>query len=253
MRPNIKALALIAMGIFLYTRYSSGKLLFYINERFSWLTLFAAVGFIVLGISYSYTAYKRQHHDHDHHDHHHDHDHNHDHSHGEIGWLGLALIMSPVILGVLVPPKPLGAAAMSNRDISTEALTSVSASRVEAVLSRPSTERNILDWLVEFRSTTELEQFVGQEAQVVGFVYRDERFGEDMFMTSRFIISCCAADASPIGLITQWPNADALPADQWVEIYGTFEIGEFDGQLMPILQVDELTTTEMPAQPYLYP
>jgi hypothetical protein len=37
MKPSLKALVLIGMGLFLSSRYFSGKLPFYINERFVWL------------------------------------------------------------------------------------------------------------------------------------------------------------------------------------------------------------------------
>jgi hypothetical protein len=45
--------------------------------------------------------------------------------------------------------------------------------------------------------------FIGQEARLIGFVYRDDRFNGDEFMISRFVISCCAADAAPLGLVVR--------------------------------------------------
>lgn len=235
MRNSIKALVLIALGLFLYSRYAGGQLAFYINERFSWLTLFAAIGFLVLAFSYRYGRQVN------------------DPTRAVVGWGGLFLVALPVLLGVLVPPKPLGAAAMSNRDVSLESLTSVSAPDRGAVLRSQDREPNILDWLVEFRSTPDATTFDGEEATVIGFVYRDARFSDDTFMLSRFIVSCCAADASPIGLVAQWPEASTLELDQWVEVSGYFEAGEFDGQTMPILQITAITETELPDQPYLYP
>jgi uncharacterized repeat protein (TIGR03943 family) len=239
----IKAVTLVAMGLFLYSRFMSGKLLFYINERFVWLTLLAALGCILVGMSYRYRPAHSHNHDHDHGDHH----------HGKLSWGGLSLIVLPIILGLLVPPKPLGAAAMVNRDVSIESLTSAAAPEVSSVLAKPKREKNILDWLIEFRSSSDIDAFTDQQAKLVGFVYRDDRFAEDQFMVSRFVLSCCAADAAPLGIMVHSPESAGLADDQWVEVKGHFEIGQFSGEELPILMAETITPTDIPAQPYLYP
>jgi uncharacterized repeat protein (TIGR03943 family) len=251
MKESFKGLALIGLGLFLYSRIYNGTLLFYISERFAWLTLFAVIGFIVVGASYRFRAAQAAPHESSHEaDPHHDHA---GHQHGNLSWAGLLLVALPVILGLSVPPKPLGAAAMSNREISVGSVTSATSPKTSQVISRPASEKNVLDWLIDFRLAQNPAAFADQEAKVIGFVYRDERFGSDQFMVSRFAISCCAADAAPLGLVVNWPETSGLASDQWVEVSGRFQPGEFSGEQMPILIADKVTTTEVPAQPYLYP
>lgn len=251
MKGSFKALAFIALGLFLYSRIYTGTLLYYISERFAWLTLFAAIGFIVVGASYRYRAAQTGHHEHDHGG---DSQHEHaGHEHGKLSWGGLLLVALPVILGLVVPPKPLGAAAMSNREISVGSVSSATAPTTSQLISRPSTEKNVLDWLIDFRLSQDPATFADQEARVIGFVYRDERFGDDKFMVSRFIISCCAADAAPLGLVVHWPETASLATDQWVEVSGRFQPGEFDNEQMPILMANKVAPTNVPDQPYLYP
>lgn len=235
-----KATILIAMGLFLCSRILSGKLFFYINERFFWLTVFAALGLVLVGVSYRFRS------SHDHSDHS-------GHQHGRLNWLGLLLIASPIILGLAVPPRPLGAAAMTNRDVSMESLTSAAAPEGSTILTKPKGEKNILDWIVEFRQTLDPSTLAGQEVKVVGFVYRDERFTEEKFMVSRFVLSCCAADAAPLGLIVNWPDSSALEDDQWVEVTGVLQPGDFEGEVMPIVDAVSVIPTDIPNQPYLYP
>jgi uncharacterized repeat protein (TIGR03943 family) len=163
------------------------------------------------------------------------------------------LIALPIILGLLIPPKPLGAAAMSNREIGIGSVTSATAPKTSQVLARSGVEKNVLDWLIDFRLSKDPAAFNDQEAKVIGFVYRDDRFGEDKFMVSRFVISCCAADAAPLGLVAQWPETGSLANDTWVEVKGRFQAGEFDGEPTPILVAETVTPTDAPAQPYLYP
>lgn len=251
MKGSFKALALIALGLFLYSRIYNGTLLYYISERFAWLTLLAAIGFIVVAASYRYRAAPAQPDEHEQADGH-AHDHG-GHQHGNLSWAGLLLVVLPVILGLLVPPKPLGAAAMSNREISVGSVTSATSPKTSQVISRPASEKNVLDWLIDFRLAQNPAAFADQEAKVIGFVYRDERFGSDQFMVSRFAISCCAADAAPLGLVVHWPETGSLASDQWVEVSGRFQVGDFDGEQMPILSADKVTATEVPDQPYLYP
>jgi len=237
MKTTLKALVLVAMGLFLSSRIWSGKLFFYINERFFWLIVFAALGFVLVGVSYHFRA-----------------GHAHDgHPHGQFFWFGLALLALPIALGLLIPPRPLGAAAMTNRDVSIESLTSAAAPEGGDILSKPKGDKNVLDWIIEFRSAQSASAFAGEEATLVGFVYRDDRFGPEQFMVSRFVLSCCAADASPVGLIVQWPESGSLADDQWVEVTGTFESMRFDGEEMPVLIAGSVTPTQIPERPYLYP
>jgi uncharacterized repeat protein (TIGR03943 family) len=239
MNANVKAVALILMGLFLYSRFFNGNLFYYISERFVWLTILASVAFIIVGLSYRIGS--RHQHDHE------------GHSHDQFSWGGLALVALPIVLGLLVPPRPLGAAALTNRDVSVESLTSAAAPESNNVLARPKGERNILDWVIDFRQAGDPAAFTGEEARVIGFAYRDERFAADQFMVARFVVSCCAADAAPLGLIVQWPDSQTLTDDQWVEVAGHIEPGRFAGEAMPILIADSITPTDIPERPYLYP
>lgn len=83
-------------------------------------------------------------------------------------------------------------------------MTSVTAPSSDGRVNLQVGEKTIVDWLVEFQRQ-EPTAFTGEEASVVGFVYRDERFGEDSFLVAVFILSCCVADASPVGLVVRWP------------------------------------------------
>jgi uncharacterized repeat protein (TIGR03943 family) len=176
-----------------------------------------------------------------------------DHSHAHaLTRVGLVLVMLPVVLGTLVPPRPLGASAIENREVAVGRLNSAVAPK-ESALASSTRERNLLDWLMAFDAEPDPSIFVGQEAKVLGFVYRDGRFADDSFMISRFIVSCCVADATPVGLIVRWPDAATLERDQWVEVSGKFTAGEFDGQPTPVLVAEQLTPTDVPNQPYLFP
>jgi uncharacterized repeat protein (TIGR03943 family) len=232
-KSSFKALTLLGLGLYLYSRIFTGTLLFYINQRFAWLVMMAGVVLMAIGGSYRY----RSNHDHAHHAH-------------AFSWSGVLLIGVLIALGLLVPPKPLGASAVGNREVNLGTLVS---SQGNSVIPTRAGEKNILDWLIAFQSTPDPATFTHQPAHLIGFVYRDDRFSSDSFMLSRFVVSCCVADATAIGLIVRSPQAASLPGDQWVEVSGHFELGEFSGKPAPILITDAITRTTPPNQPYLYP
>jgi putative membrane protein len=233
----LKGLTLIGMALFLTHSIANGTLLFYINRRFAWLTWVATILLLLMAFAYQRASHAGQ----PHHDHHHD---------SASPWIALALVALPLLLGILVPPRPLGAQAVAVREINTSGL---GLGDEEAVLARTATERNILDWLRAFSATDDPSAFAGQEATVVGFVYRDDALDADQFMVSRFVITCCVADATVLGLIVSWPASRDLALDTWVEVHGTFQPGQFAGQATPILIADRVTPTAPPNQPYLYP
>jgi putative membrane protein len=243
----LKGLILIGFALFLTNSIMNGTLLFYINRRFAWLTWVATVLLVLIAFAYQRTTRVRHRQDQDHGDVHH----HHDHCQGsESVWTALALVALPLLLGVLVPPQPLGAQAVGGREVNTDG---VGLDNDEAVLARAATERDILDWLRAFSAAENPAALSGQEARVVGFVYRDDTFTDELFMVSRFVVSCCVADATAVGLIVSWPGSRGLPLDSWVEVHGVFQQAQLEGELGPILVADDVRPTNPPNQPYLYP
>jgi putative membrane protein len=231
-RP-LKSLVLLGLGLFLYARFNDGTLLYYINRRFAGLTFLAAIALVTLGAVYSTAAAKR----HDGHGH-------------RAGWGTLLLVALPAILGTLVPPAPLDSGALGNRNVTT---TGLGAAGTTTTLTSAPAERDLLDWLQAFDDAPETAALVGQEATLVGFVHREDFLEEDQFMLSRFVIICCVADAVPVGMIVRWPGAADLAAGEWVEVRGSFEVIPLDEGVLPALVAGQVTPTEMPDQPYLYP
>lgn len=260
----LKALLLLALAAFLYTRLAGGTLFFYINQRFMVYTLIAIVGLLLVALSYRPLARRPGAGEHAGHEHVHEHPTDgtdrsdataHAGHHHALTWTGAALVLLPIVLGILVPPQPLGAAALSNREveISTRQVSSLPAA-IRAAGEKNASERNILDWLHTFSGAADpAAQFAGQPVGVSGFVFRDERFADDQFMVTRFVVSCCVADANVAGMVVRWPDAAALPADQWVQVEGLLAAGELAGDALPVVAAQQVTPIDVPQQPYLYP
>ncbi len=242
----VKALLLIGLGLFFYSRLVNGTLFFYINQRFVGFTLVAVFGLILVGLSYRYERHEPTD-DHDHNHEHHEHDH-------RLSWGSALLIALPIVLGIFVSPQPLGASALTNREINSGLNPLNTLGIARAASEKSSTEKNIMDWWKTFRtSPTANTELIGQKVDVIGFVYHEPNFGKDHFMVARFVVSCCVADASALGLAVQWPTTASLKDDQWVEIKGTWVGGQLAQWQFPVLAAQSVTPVEVPNQPYLYP
>lgn len=246
----IKTVLLIGLGLYFVANIVNGNLTNYINVRFSWLSYVAAALFLLIG-GYSFyhlldqhfparKAKKAKRGEHDP-----DHDHAHDHAHGTISWATLAVIAVPLVLGTLIPSRPLGAESVDGN-------VSINATTVDAmVFSIEPSRRNVLDWLRVFNATDDYATLNGQPADVIGFVYVEPTFADDQFMVARFTVSCCVADASAIGLPVIWTGDVAQGA--WVRVRGTIETGAFRDDIAPILRAESVEVVEQPDHPYLYP
>lgn len=249
---RLKVSVLIGLAIYFAYIQLTGKLAYYIEPRFNWLSIVGVALFAMLALSFAGSGedeHDHHHHDHDHGDHEHSHDH--DHSHNSI-W-AIAIVAIPLFLGFVIPSRPLGADALNEGEVDTD-FSSVSLGRGGTqTLTMISSERNVLDWARAFNTTRDINEFVGEEADVVGFVYRDSRFDNNQFMTLRFTLTCCVADAQAVGLVVQVPEGtQRFDTDSWVNIKGTFQIQEFDGDMIPVLFAEEVSAVDQPDQPYLY-
>lgn len=235
----LKTALLLGFGAYFVYNIGSGNLANYISVRFAWLSYVAAVLFLIIGYS-AYDRLRRRIRARHHH---------HDHDHAPMSWGALLVIAVPLILGTLIPSRPLGAEAVDGN----LGLTAVAATTTTTTFSINPQDRNVLDWLRVFNATEDYNELTGQPADVIGFVYTEPTFGENQFMVARFTISCCVADASAIGLPIYWQELGTLQQGQWVRVQGTMQVGAFRDDSLPILQAASVEIVEQPDHPYLYP
>jgi putative membrane protein len=251
LEPVLKAGVLTGLALMFYAKISDGTLAFYINARFAWLSFVAVLIFSALAMTlvYQITEQRRAE------------QRNRDEygveyiplleNRRKVSWAGVAIMAIPMLLGLIVPARPLGASAVSSRGIGLNAPDRPgSAKTMQNAQSGP---KNVLDWLRDFGSHADPAAFKGQAVDVTGFVYRDPRNGTEQFWVSRFTISCCVADATAIGMLVQTTQAASLKNDSWVHVTGKLDVGEFAGEKVPMILPDKISPTDQPQNPYLYP
>ncbi len=242
---SYQGLLLFGLCLFFVFKAINGQLTWYINVRFIPLTI---LGMIFLGVLvqtvFSEIRRSRKH-EQEHPEHHHEHDH-------APSAANLWFMLIPLVIGLLIPARPLDSSAFSTKGFNTSAPL-VSSDSSAQIFDTESEERNILDWLKIFNFETDVTQFIGQKASVVGFVYFDETLEKNQFFVSRFVVSCCAADGFAIAMPVLWEDAATLQQDAWVVVQGTIDTVDLNGQRTPMIVAEAINTTDIPAQPYLFP
>lgn len=158
------------------------------------------------------------------------------------GLLTAAMVGFPVVLGLVFQPRPLGTTSLDTDALSARQFSASAATADPA-------RRNIYQWAYEFE-TAAPASIVGDEVEVIGFVYHREGDPADRFLIARFVVACCIADAQGFSLPVQWRAAQDLANDQWVRLTGRVATAP-DGTLL--IQATDIEPVEAPSNPYIYP
>jgi uncharacterized repeat protein (TIGR03943 family) len=228
----------------------NNQLLWYINQRF---VILAQIGIVFLAIL-AQRLFAEVQHDRERQkaeDQEHEHHHGHDHDHAPAA-ANLWIMLIPLLIGLLIPARPLDSSAVSAKGITTSSAL-VSSQSSSQLFETESEQRNVLDWVKIFYFEKDLNPFIGQQASVVGFVYRDESLPQGQFLVSRFILSCCAADGYAVGMIVDSPQSDSLEKDTWIKVSGPVDVVSFNGSPSPLIHAETIEVVPQPDQPYLYP
>ena len=158
--------------------------------------------------------------------------------------LGLGALALPVVVLLALPPASLTSFAAGRRS------SFVGAGFVASAQDVATGELSLLDVAGALRSRDALAALTtraGEDVTFVGFVNREPGMPADEFMLTRFMISCCVADALSVEVRVAGAPPGELEQDQWVRV---------EGKLYPlgrevIVDLTEVTKVPRPDQPYL--
>lgn len=139
-------------------------------------------------------------------------------------WYSYLPIFLVLIAAVFLPAKSLSSATASQRriaDISSAAQRS--SKSVSTLFVGSSRALSLNDWSRLLATNSDESYYTNKTAKVSGFVF-DADLGDDTVWLARFIVTCCAVDAQPIGVPVRIENwSTKFNEDQWLEVDGTFK------------------------------
>ncbi|RFA23585.1 TIGR03943 family putative permease subunit [Subtercola boreus] len=167
----------------------------------------------------------------------------------------LAVVAAAVTALLVVPPTTLTSSTVAQRSINNASATLPGEGSASAASAGDDTSSyTVKNWSLLMRQGVGLDYFDGRAATVTGFVTPDADDPDNVFFVARFVVTCCAVDAQPVGVAVYRPGwQSSYPTDSWVSVDGTF--GADPSVLSTaniVLQPDAITGIAQPSDPYVY-
>ncbi|MBC8164087.1 MAG: TIGR03943 family protein [Roseiflexaceae bacterium] len=223
---------LVITAALLLTKVSRGVMIYYIHPRYNWLVIASALVLLgIAGVRMQRIFVERP--------------------ERLVGRLPMYFLLAlPLLFGTFIPAQPLDASALAGRGV--DALGVGNSRWANTAASGDTRAWNLLQWV----SALSVDQRApaGEAVLVDGFVVRPPELDDaSTFYVARYVVTCCSADGSGVGLPVIWRDNQALADNSWVNIEGTIGVTTINGTERPAIIAQHITPIEQPANPYLYP
>jgi putative membrane protein len=218
--------ALAAWAALFWTLLVTGRTSLYLSSRTAWLipvgavlTTAAAAGRLATGRTYLPTSQKPP-------------------------W-GAGLLILPVVLALVAPPATLSSYAVGRRSSFGGAGIAATARAVAGPLDfvDVAAARSTRDALATLRRRS------GERIFLEGFVTTQSNLGADELLLTRFIVTCCVADATSAQVRVVGVPPGSYVTDDWVRVTGrVYALGA-----EVVVVAEEVEAIPVPTSPYLTP
>jgi putative membrane protein len=222
---TLRALALVAWaGLFTWL-WATGESVRYLGPRTQWVVPVGAIGLTLAAAAYLYVTRADE--------------------PSRISLregLGLSGLLLPVLAAGVLANAQLGALAASNK-LSSRGIDSSALARLAGKNAK---QIGFLQLNAAGRHeglTRQLGLSQGRSVELTGFVSEEGR----PFTLSRFYITCCVADAVPIGVHVMPPKSSRLKRDDWVDVTGVLDKGNREW----VVRALAIRHIKPPSDPYL--
>lgn len=134
--------------------------------------------------------------------------------------VGSTLLILVAIAGFIVQPTILASQTAIQRGL-TEELPLTRTTPASFRTGQKPEERTLLDWIRTLNAYPEPDAYTGDPVKIKGFVTHLPQLPNNYMMVSRFVLTCCAVDAYPVGLPVKLEgDRQKFKPDSWVEVEG---------------------------------
>ena len=242
--PWLDVVAITAWGILMLKYWLTGKLYLLIHPDYFWLAIVGGIGLLIIGFFKGLQLWK--------------HRRQQDKANAlhinvfPPGW-GSFLLLTAAILGLIITPRAFASQTALDRGV-TELM---GATRVQPQAFRAQVrpeERSLVDWVRTLNVYPEPDAYTGQKVKVQGFVIHQPNVSQEYIFLARFILTCCAADAYPVGLPVQLPSSSRqqYPPDTWLEVEGQMTTQTIGEKRQLTIAANSLKKIPQPQNPYSY-
>ncbi|MGB8697895.1 MAG: TIGR03943 family protein [Thermosynechococcaceae cyanobacterium] len=182
---------------------------------------------------------------------------------GQTGWrephqplfpplLMSGLLLTAAVVGLLIAPKPFASDTAIQRGLQDATISTRVRPQTFRVNQSPE-RRSLIDWVRTLDVYPEPDAYAGQKVKVEGFAVHNSTLPTTYLTLTRFVITCCAADAYPIGLPVKLKQDRAtFPADHWFSVTGQMATETLNGKRQVVIQAATVQPISEPQNPYSY-
>lgn len=154
---------------------------------------------------------------------------------------GLGLVVLPVVAVLALPPTTLGSYAADRRSVGTGFVSG------SAEIGEEITLVDVAGAQWSQQAVDALARRAGSRVDFTGIVTRRPGMPADEFVLTRFMVSCCAADAIAVQVRVVGAPPGRLEEDQWVRVVGAiYPLPE-----EVVVDASSVEGVDRPADPYL--
>ncbi|WP_316308009.1 TIGR03943 family putative permease subunit [Clavibacter michiganensis] len=169
--------------------------------------------------------------------------------------VAVAAVVTVTVVAVLVlPPRTLTQRTVTQRALNSSTVASDAAPDQELLGTSDFSTLGVKDWSQLLAQTTDPTFFTSKSVDITGFVSADPDDPDDVFYVTRFVVTCCAVDAQPVGVPVYQPGwKSTLQTDEWVRVTGPFASNPSAKSRQPLAVMPQgVQQVDQPADPYVY-
>ncbi|RIJ55132.1 TIGR03943 family protein [Clavibacter phaseoli] len=169
--------------------------------------------------------------------------------------VAIAGVVTATVVAVLVlPPRTLTTSTVTQRALNSSTVASDAAPDEELLGTSDFSTLGVRDWSQLLAQTTDPTFFTSKSVDITGFVSADPDDPDDVFYVTRFVVTCCAVDAQPVGVPVYQPGwSSTLETDEWVRVQGPFASNPSARSRQPLAVMPQgVQQVDQPADPYVY-
>ena len=98
----------------------------------------------------------------------------------------------------------------------------------------------------------EWDTYEGSRVTLEGLYYELRGKDETIAVVFRYLVSCCAADALPLGVVIKKEAAKGIQDNDWVRITGVVSQETLDGSLVIFMSPEQVEKIPLPSKGAVY-
>ncbi len=91
-----------------------------------------------------------------------------------------------------------------------------------------------------------------KQISIQGLLQQSLEGNDDYSLVFKYLISCCAADAIPVGIFIDKEKTKGFNDDDWVKVTGVVNLDKMDGNDIVVMSLDSIEIVEKPSKNAAY-